>query len=163
MNILHEIEQLKQIILSGQETNKEKSVDRLIELEGMKSMDFFQSIFLKNSFHREKETIELHNIAGYAVRQLMALRAKESKSDFKFCPFCASELFEYSILDPYMTGLKCPNNHCFHIEVQHGECKDKTLHTKNDKRLILQENGLLTTLLERNIKIKYFFDYFIHF
>ena len=156
MNILHEIEQLKQIILSGQETNKEKSVDRLIELEGMKSMDFFQSIFLKNSFHREKETIELHNIAGYAVRQLMALRAKESKSDFKFCPFCASELFEYSILDPYMTGLKCPNNHCFHIEVQHGECKDKTLHTKNDKAIDIAREWLTNNTLRKEYQNQVF-------
>jgi len=152
MNISQQIEQLKQNILSGMDTDKQKEVDMLIELEGMKSMDFFQSIFLKDPFHEEEGTLELHNVAGYGVRQLIELGARESKSDFRFCPFCASELSEYKIPDLYMIGLKCTNDHCFHIEVQQGECKDKKLYVDKHTTIAIAKEWLTNQNFRKEIQ-----------
>ena len=140
MDTSQQIEQLKSDILSEYNSDKQKSVDKLIKLEGMKSMNFFQNIFIKYPLHKKEENYELHTAAGYGVRRLVELESIESIADFKFCPYCSSKLSEYEIIDPYMIGLQCENNHCFHVEVKEGECKDKTLEVgKNDTVEIAKE------------------------
>jgi len=153
MDTSQQIEQLKSDIISGHNSERQKLVDRLIELEGMDSMNFFQNIFLKYPLHKKEENYELHATAGYGVRQLIDLRARESKSDFRFCPCCASKLLEYEIIDPYMIGLHCENHHCFHIEVeQHGECKDKRLTVGKDSRIDVAKEWLTNANFRKELQ-----------
>jgi hypothetical protein len=152
MDTTKDIKQIQADILSAQNLDKQKLVDKLIELEGMNSMEFFQSIFLKDPFHKENGTFELHQVAGYGVRQLMNLRAGQSKSEFKFCPACKLPLDEYEILDPFMAGLRCKNNHCFHIEIAHGEFKNNALMANTTNNIEIATEWLTNTELRAEIQ-----------
>ena len=148
-----EIIELKEKIINGHNPDKQKLVDRLIVLEGIKAMDFFQSIFLIDPYQQNKGSAELNNIAGYGVRQLIKLRATQSKSEFKFCPYCKLDLNEYELIDPYMIGFACKNHHRFHIEIiRDGQFTDKSLQSDKTSPLEIAKDWLTDKNLRKQVQ-----------
>lgn len=134
-----EIKALKQAILTIGIPDKERLVDRLIELEGMGAMQFFQELFRVDPYQQHENSKELNNSAGYGVRQLIKLAATQSLSAFKFCPCCKTDLIEYELIDPYKMGLKCRNEHHFHIDIENE--KSNNVDIKSDKNSLLELAG----------------------
>jgi hypothetical protein len=151
MSTSQEIEQLKKQILSESNSEKQKLIEKLIEIEGFEAMPFIQSLFLIDPFHRNPENKNLISIAAYGVKKLLKLRAIESIDEFKFCPHCKSPLNKYEIIDPYSIGLKCPNNHRFHIEIQQNEFYEKNLKVNKDNYLEIAKEWLTNEDFRKNI------------
>ena len=124
-------EELKKEILSS--PNQHGLIDKLIELEGFEAMQFFQSMFLLDPFQRDEGSKILASAAAYGVKRLLSIRALESVDDFKFCPVCKSALHKYDTPDLYSVGLKCSNNHRFHVDIRQNEFfeKDRAVNDEN--------------------------------
>ncbi len=90
-----EIKRLQDKILSDDDSDNRLIADKLIELQGVGSMNFFQSLFMIDPFLSTANGVRLHDLAGYAVRQLTQLEILESVKKFKFCPSCAKPLIEF--------------------------------------------------------------------
>jgi|GEM_PF-4367125 len=152
-NNLQEIAELKENILKAANIDKQNLVDRLIELQGMASMEFFQGIFLMDPLQTKEGTAKLKDVAGYGVRQLIILQAILSKSEFKFCPFCKLGLKEYELIDPYLVGLKCENHHYFHIEMIKDGCfDDKSLQSDKTTSLEIAKDWLTDKNLRKQLQ-----------
>jgi len=145
-------ERLKQEILSISNPEKSKLMDELIELEGFAAMEFIQSLFLIDPFRRNPANEVLTIAAAYGVKKLRQLRAIESVEEFMFCPHCKSTLSKYEIIDPYSVGLKCANNHKFHIETQQNEFYEKNLKVDKDTSLQIAKEWLVNTEFRKNIQ-----------
>jgi hypothetical protein len=117
-------EELKREILSN--PNQNGLIDKLIELEGFEAMQFFQSMVL-DPFQRDEGSEILASAAAYGVKRLLGIRALESVNDFKCCPVCKSALRKYDIPDLYSVGLKCSNDHRFHVDIKQNEFFEKDL------------------------------------
>jgi hypothetical protein len=146
-----ESKRLGKEILSESNSEKEKLIDKLIELEGFEAMPFIQSLFLVDPFQRNPETKKLISAAAYGVKKLLRLRAIESVDEFKFCPHCKSILYKCEIIDPYSVGLKCSNNHKFHVEIQQNEFHEKNLKANKDNNLEIAKEWLTNEDFRKNI------------
>jgi hypothetical protein len=146
------IDRLKAEILSVSNPEKQKLMDELIELQGFAAMRFIQSLFLIDPFRRNPANEALIFAAAYGVKKLMRLRARESVEEFKFCPRCKSSLCKYEIIDPYSVGLKCSNNHKFHVETQQNDFYENNLRVDKDSNLEIAKEWLVNTAFRQNIQ-----------
>jgi len=152
MNALEKTQELKKQILSGSDTGKEKLMDALIALEGFSSMEFIQSLFAVDPFHKNPENKNLISVAAYGIKRLLQLRAIESTNEFRFCPGCKSPLNRYDIADPYSVGLKCGNNHKFHVEIRQNEFFDKNLKVNKGGNIEVAKEWLTNEDYRKNVQ-----------
>ncbi|HVS93702.1 MAG TPA: hypothetical protein VHE59_16805 [Mucilaginibacter sp.] len=147
-----EIISLKENIVKIGFAGKEQLVDKLIDLEGMKAMSFFNEVFMIDPYQQDESSKELNNIAGYGVRQLLKLQAVLSMSDFKFCPCCMSDLMEHELLDIYMQGLRCSSDHYFHVDIDYAKSNDINVKSEKEYPLDIAKDWLTDKNLRNNLQ-----------
>jgi len=151
MTDTEKIDLLKKEILSDSNPEKEALLDNLIELEGFEAMQFIQSLFLIDPFQKSSAGKGLTMLAAYGVKKLLKLRAIESVNDFKYCPDCKSDLHKYEIIDRYSVGLKCLNNHKFHIDIQQNDFYEKSLTVNKNNNIEIAKEWLNNENYRKNI------------